>query len=50
MDGEKNQRRTIDALNGSLMSPKYLQEAIQNGVLAMHITVNNFVRSPPIPP
>ena len=39
----------IDALNGSLMSPDYLQEAVRLGVCAFHITINNFQVVKPYP-
>lgn len=41
--------QVIDALNGSLLREEYLQELVNLGVLALHITVNNFRKINPYP-
>jgi membrane dipeptidase len=41
--------RVFDLLNGSKITPQYVETALQHGVIAINITVNNFSRINPRP-
>src|SRR5690606_4091046 len=41
--------RIFDLLDGSRVTPAYVQTAMTHGVRAIHITINNFSRVNPLP-